>query len=264
MMAGTLKLERDGPSAWIWIDHAERRNALTLAMWKQFRDMLDDVAADPPRAVIVTGVGDRSFAAGADIAEFESTKANPEAARASFLAVDDVCRRLRALPVPVIAAINGHAVGAGLELAVAADFRLASPSSRLGITASRLGITIGHGHIRRLVDVVGAPRALDLLMTGRLLDADEAYRIGLVHAVTEDVRAAAAHLAETLAERAPLSVAWAKQAVARVLADPDLSTVADDAAESIRCFDTADFWEAVRAFREKRPPNFGPVREGSR
>jgi enoyl-CoA hydratase/carnithine racemase len=259
-MAGTIRLEWRGPVAWIWIDHQEHRNAITASMWEALDTHLDAFHREPPRVVVVTGAGEKSFAAGADILEFDETKGTPEAARASFEAVDGVCRLLSRLPVPVIAALNGYVVGAGLELAVAADFRLAARHARLGITASRLGVTIGHGHMARLVSVVGPSRAVDLLMTGRLVTADDALSMGLVNQVVETaeaVRGAAGDLAELLMTRAPLSLAWAKQGVARVVAAPTLAGIEDDAGESIRCFETEDFREAVEAFREKRAPKFG-------
>jgi enoyl-CoA hydratase/carnithine racemase len=241
----------------IEIVRPEKRNAITLQMWDDMARVLDNMLARPLRAIVIAGASGH-FAAGADISEFDTTKATPQQSRRSFLAVDHVCRLLYDCSVPVVAAIDGYAIGAGLELALACDIRLAADSSRLGITAAKLGITIGRGHIRRLIAVVGAARAIDLLTSARLVSAVEAYQMGLVTEVVPSAQLAdrVEVWTERYRRRAPLSMAWAKEVVHRVLADPNLSSDPDDVEESIRCFETDDFREAVRAFRERRTPNF--------
>ncbi len=243
--------------AYLTIDRPESHNAVTLDMWEEMARSLATLLARDPAVLVVSGVPGH-FAAGADIKEFHATRSTREASRRSFLAVDSLCRSLTEAPVPVIAAIEGYAIGAGLELSCACDIRLASADSRLGITASKLGITVGREHIRRLIGVVGAAHALDLLTTGRLVTAAEAYHMGLVTEVVSPGK-----LPERLkdwvdryGQRAPLSLAWAKQAVYGILADPHLDWVRDDAEESIDCFETENFREAVRAFQEHRPPKF--------
>lgn len=256
--AEAIRLEQRGPVAWIYIDRPHKRNAMTVAMWRRLGEVLDSLRRPQVGAVVITGAGG-NFAAGADILEFDESKRTPAAARASFLAVDEVCHAIGGIGLPVIAAIDGYAVGAGLELAVACDMRLATAAARLGITGAKLGITVGYRHIQRLMAVVGAARALDLLMTARLVEAPEAERLGLVQEIVPDGAALAQRaqeLGELLASRAPLSIAWAKQAVRRLLRDPDLATVGDEVDEAIRCFETDDFREAAAAFREHRSPRF--------
>jgi len=251
--------EQRGMIGWITINRAEKRNAMSQEMWHELRRAALEFASSDARALIITGAGAKAFASGADIMEFGTTKGTPEAARASFLAVDDACRAIAALPIPVIAAINGYAVGAGLELAASCDYRLGTEQAKLGITASKMGITVGQGHIQRLTAVVGMSWSLDLLLTGRLVDANEALRMGLLHRVVADHKALlreAQALGELFSERAPLSLTWAKHVVQRIASGAPLPTPEEDAREAIQCFETGDFLEAVQAFSEKRAPRF--------
>lgn len=258
-MEPLITSQQRGKVRWITINRADRRNAMSQEMWHELRRIALDAAESDARALVITGAGDKAFASGADILEFGTTKGTPEAARASFLAVEDACRAISSLPIPVIAAIDGYAVGAGLELAVSCDYRLGTEKARLGITASKMGITVGYGHIQRLIMAVGASWALDLLLTSRLVDAEEALRMGLLHRVVADhetlLRDVQA-LGELFIERAPLSLAWAKRAVRQIASGAPLPEREADAESSIRCFATEDFIEAVQAFREKRAPHF--------
>lgn len=258
-MERTLIAERRGPVGWITINRPEKRNAVTVEMWRDLVTQVRRFAEADVSALVITGAGGRAFASGADISEFGTTKSDPEAAYASFLAVDDACRELASLPIPVIAAIDGYAVGAGLELAVACDLRLGTQQARLGITSAKMGITIGQGHIRRLIAAVGPAWALDLLLTSRLVPAQEARQIGLLHRIVVDGDALAAEaqsLAELFVERAPQALAWSKRTIHAIMDGAPALAPAQDAAAAIQCFQTDDFREAAAAFREKRPPRF--------
>ena len=218
-MEPALLTKREGPVGWIIINRPEKRNAITLEMWYTLQQLIAEFAHSDIRALVITGAGDVAFAAGADITEMGTTRGSQQAARASFLAVEEACRQLTELPVPVIAAINGYAVGAGLEIAVSCDYRIGTPQTRMGITASKMGIAVGHGHIRRIVAAVGASWALDLLLSGRLVAADEAVRTGLLHRVVDGHEALFREvqaLGEMFVERAPGSVAWAKRVVREI------------------------------------------------
>ena len=255
----SLNTERKGPVGWITINRPEKHNAITQEMWYELQRATAEFARSDIRALVITGAGGVAFAAGADINEFATIKHTPEAARESFLAVDNACRQINELPIPVIAAIDGYAIGGGLSLAVACDYRLGTARARLGITAAKMGITVGQGHIRRLVAAVGTSWALDLLLTGRLVSSDEALRMGLLHRVIAEDQSLlqeAQALGELFVERAPASLTWAKHVIHEISAGSPRPTVEEDADASIDCFESADFFEAVAAFQNKRKPHF--------
>lgn len=257
--SGRVRAERRGPAVVITIDRPEARNALTDAMWEDLRRQVEAAGnADGVRAIVLRGAGDQAFASGADIKEFETTRATPEQARESFRRVMAAVDAIEAVPLPVIAMIHGYALGAGCSLACACDFRIAADTARLGIPSGRLGITVGHRHIRRLVHLVGPSRARELLMTARVVNAQEALDMGLVDYVVPaaELEDFTMDLAARIARCAPLSVAWAKAAVRRCLEDPSLASVGDDAEAATRCYGTEDFREGVRAFLERRDPVF--------
>ncbi|WP_165423201.1 enoyl-CoA hydratase/isomerase family protein [Ktedonosporobacter rubrisoli] len=254
-----LIVEQRGPVGWITINRPEKRNAISLEMWYGLQQAIKELERSGIRALVITGAGEAAFASGADIMEFEDTKRTPEAARESFLSVDDTCRLLKELPIPVIGAIDGYAIGGGLELAVSCDFRIGTQRARLGITSTKMGITIGWGHIRRLVEALGPSWALDLLLSSRLVDADEALRIGLLQRIVPDhamLLKEAQALGELFVERAPQALAWVKKIVYDITTGVAAPAPIDDANAAIRCFETADFQEAVQAFRAKRKPHF--------
>jgi enoyl-CoA hydratase len=218
---------------------------------------LETLAADPAlRVLIVTGAGTKAFVAGADISEFEGLT---PAEAASYARVGQaVFDRLESLPVPTIAAINGYALGGGCELALACTFRLVADTARLGLPETSLGLIPGFGGTQRLARAIGRQQALELILTGRQVDADEAVRLGLalraVPAAT--LMDAAQALAAQLAARAPVALRYAREAMAGGLDRP----LADGLAAEARLFGlaaaTADMREGVRAFLEKRQAVF--------
>jgi len=215
-------------------------------------------AADPGavRAVVVTGRGERAFSVGSDVRAFESHRGpgGPE----HFELEERVTGRLAALPMPTIAAIEGDALGGGLELALACDLRIAAEGARLGLPEVRLAVTPGAGGTQRLPRVVGLARARELILTGRVLTAAEAARIGLVHEVVPAGRAVAraGGIGAEIAERGPLAVREAKRLL-DLAGDGDLATgIAAEIEASARIFATDDLLEGARAFLGKREPRY--------
>ncbi|MEJ3658482.1 enoyl-CoA hydratase-related protein [Actinomycetes bacterium KLBMP 9759] len=232
-------------------------NVVTTELTAQLRKVLRAVAADPGvRAVIVHGAGGRAFCAGSDIAEFESL--HGRVAEGKLLLERLVYRQLAALPVPTIAAIEGHALGGGLELALCCDFRIATTRSKLGMPELTLGVTPGSGGTQRLPRIVGPARAKEIILLGAPMDATAALSIGLVTRVVEPGGAvsAARDMAATLAERGPVAMR-----IAKGLLDAATETTLEegfalelDGSEAV--FSTEDALEGARAFLGKRPPRF--------
>ncbi len=232
-------------------------NLVTRDLTEQLRDALGRLrVADEVRAVVVTGRGDRAFCAGSHIGEFEGLRGR--VAEGKLLLEKLVYRQLAGLPVPTIAAIEGDALGGGLELALCCDLRIASARARLGMPEVRLAVLPGSGATQRLPRIVGLARAKELILTGRIIGSDEAERIGLVNQVVPagEARKAADAVAEEIATRGPLAVREAKRLIDAAL---DLDLDAGLAAEldaSERIFASEDMLEGANAFLEKRDPEY--------
>ena len=232
-------------------------NLVTRELTEQLRDALARLrAADEVRAVVVSGRGDRAFCAGSDIGEFAGLRGR--VAEGKLLLEKLVYRQLAELPMPTIAAIEGDALGGGLELALCCDLRVASSRARLGMPEVRLAVLPGSGGTQRLPRVVGPARAKELVLTGRIIDAIEALRIGLVNQVVPagEARSVAAAVAEEIAARGPLAVREAKRLIDAAL---DLDLDAGLAAEldaSERIFASDDMVEGANAFFAKRDPEY--------
>ena len=232
-------------------------NLVTGAMMESLDAALDELARDPDvRAVVVTGAGTRAFCAGSDVKEFEGLAGR--VAQGKLLYEKYVYRKLAELPVPTIAAIEGDALGGGLELALCCDLRIASARARLGMPEVRLGVIPGSGGTQRLPAVVGPARAKELILVGELISAQRAEQIGLVNAVAGEgeALAAATDMAQRIAQRGPVAVREAKRLIERAR---DLDLDAGLAAEldaSDRVFASEDLLEGARAFFAKRPPEF--------
>jgi enoyl-CoA hydratase len=234
-------------------------NLITRALLVELGAALDGLEAAEPgdvRAVVVAGEGGRAFSAGSHVAEFESQR-GPNG-RERHALESSTADRLARLPMPVIAAIEGNALGGGLELALCCDIRVASESSRLGLPEVRLAVTPGAGGTQRLPRVVGAARAKELILTGRVLTADEAHRIGLVSRVVPagQALAAADEIASEIAARGPVAVREAKRLI-DLASDADLATgLAAELDASERVFATDDMVEGAAAFFAKREPRY--------
>jgi len=259
-VAEPILLERQPPIATITINRPAQRNALSFAMWGELAGMLTALDADKAvRAIVLTGAGSEAFSAGADIRDFQEYRSDSVKGRAYNDAVNGLLTTLHDLETPTISMIQGFCVGGGCELAVATDLRIAAAGSRFGIPVARLGITIGHREMQGLLDLVGRGNALYILLSGRLLDAAEAQRIGLVNQVVppEQLRDCTYQLAQEIASLAPLSHAVNKRTLNQVQAKPSLAELtAEEADLPLTQFDTQDYQEGWRAFLEKRRPRF--------
>jgi enoyl-CoA hydratase len=232
-------------------------NLVTRELTEQLRDALALLAAAPDvRAVVVTGSGERAFCAGSDIGEFEGLRGR--VAEGKLLLEKLVYRALAELPMPTVAAIEGDALGGGLELALCCDLRIASARARLGMPEVRLAVLPGSGGTQRLPRVVGPARAKELILTGRIIDADQAEHIGLVNEVVPagEARARADAVAGEIAARGPLAVREAKRLIdAAMDLDLDAGLAAElDASE--RIFRSEDMLEGANAFFAKRDPEY--------
>jgi enoyl-CoA hydratase/carnithine racemase len=234
-------------------------NLVTRAMLEELAEALAGLAAAPAgdvRAVVVTGHGDRAFCAGSHVGEFEEQRGAAGRERLEF--EGRVSRSLADLPMPTIAAIEGNALGGGLELALSCDLRIASASARLGLPEVRLAVIPGAGGSQRLPRIVGPARAKELILTGRVIGAEEAERIGLVNEVVPagEARLRADALAGEIAQRGPLAVREAKRLIdAATDLDLDAGLAAElDASE--RIFATDDMLEGATAFLAKRDPQY--------
>jgi enoyl-CoA hydratase/carnithine racemase len=257
-MAGRILVARDGAIAWILFDHSERRNAITVEMWRQIPAVAEDLGGDPEvRVVVLRGAGDVAFVSGADISEFQHDR-NAENSEQYELLNGAAFDALAAIDKPVIAMLHGFCVGGGAALALCADLRYAADDLQFGIPAARLGLGYGEFAVGTLTRLVGPSVACEILFTARRLRADEALRVGLVNAVLPkaELEAAVRATAESIAANAPLTVRAAKQTV-RELGKPEPERDSAAVRAAIRgCLDSEDYREGVRAFLEKRPPAF--------
>ena len=243
--------------ATITLNRPNVHNAMNDTMRAELTACFTELAqSTDARAIVVTGAGERAFSAGADIREFVApqvpVKFRDARRRVDFRAAMDRCGQ------PIIAAINGFALGGGLELALACDIRIAGEDAQLGLTEVNLAIIPGGGGTQRLPRLVGRGKALEMILTGARVDAREALRIGLVERVvpTAEVHTAAQALAKMLAERAPIAMRYAKEAVVKGLGMSleDGLRLENDLATLLRT--TEDRIEGAKAFLEKRKPRF--------
>ncbi|MAG35954.1 MAG: crotonase [Dehalococcoidia bacterium] len=254
--AEVVTVERDGSVAVVQLSRPEARNAMDAAMLRALTTHLTTLESQPEvRVLIITGSG-KTFSAGADIKQMVQMDA--AGGRSWAMLGQSLMDLVEELEKPVIAAINGVAVGGGCELALACDLRYAASGARLAQTEINLGITPGWGGTHRLTRLVGPGVAKELILTGRLLSADEALHLGLVHGVLadEELRAGVLDIAHQVAEKPPLALARAKRALNLVAGMDRRAANALEAELFGEMFGTEDRAEGMRAFLEKRQPQF--------
>jgi enoyl-CoA hydratase/carnithine racemase len=256
-MDDTLKVEVAGDVATLTLNRPEKKNALTLAMWTALPGLLARIAADPAAKVLVVRGAGGTFAAGADIGEFETVYATPDSTRAYFDRVGAAMEALATFEKPTVAMIEGACVGGGLGLALCCDLRIAATDAKLALTPGKLGLVYSLPDTRRLVQAVGLSKAKDILFTGRLIEAEEALSIGLVDGLHAPDALDAA-VAEKTAQIAAASQWTARRAKAIVglIADGETADTAETARWLIEAVEGGDFREGRDAFLGKRKPVF--------
>jgi enoyl-CoA hydratase len=239
----------------ITLNRPEALNALSFSVVEEIDAAITKATASDARALLITGAGDKAFCAGADINELRSL--SPVEFRQQLRRGQSVLARLSELPIPSFAVVNGLALGGGMELALACTFRVASPRARMGLPEIKLGAVPGYGGTQRLPRHVGLGRALDIVMSGRFVGADEALAIGLVTRVVDgDLMAGAMEYARTFTCYGLPSLRLAREAVMRALDTPIDDGLKMEAELSALSFSTDDAKEGTGAFLEKRPPVF--------
>ena len=250
-----IELKRVDEFALLTLNRPEALNALSFALIEDLDRTIDQVAGSDARALLVTGAGTKAFCAGADVKELTgrplmAQKRGAETGQAVFAKLDR-------LPMPSVAIVNGYAFGGGLELALACTFRLALPNARMGLPEIKLGLIPGYGGTQRLPRAVGAARALELIMTGRTVDAEEAVRIGLVNRLVEgDPVGAGIAFAREFSQYSLPVLGFAREAVTRAPDTPLNEGLKVEADLSTLAFRTEDAAEGMAAFIEKRKANF--------
>ncbi len=243
--------------ATLTLNRPELRNAISRGLVDEFFAVLESIANTPEaRAIILTGAGDKAFCAGADLKERAGM--SPDEVETFLKDLNGLMTTIDSFKLPVIAAINGAAFGGGLEFALAADIRLAAESAVVGLTETRLAIIPGAGGTQRLPRIVGKGKALELILTGRRIDAREALRIGLVNNVypADTLMAESRELALEICAGGPIAVQQAKVAVKRGLETDLAAGLAIESEAYAVCIPTEDRLEGLQAFREKRKPMY--------
>lgn len=252
-MYETLLYEKKDTVGILTVNRPDKMNALSNQLTAEMKDVLEGIEGDEElRALVITGAGDKAFVAGADINELVIRDAR--IGRKVSKERQELFSRIENLTVPVIAAVNGYALGGGLELALACSIRICSEQAQFGAPEVKLGIIPGDGGTQRLPRLVGAGRAMEMVLTGDFIDAQEAFRIGLVNSVVpqDELMEKSLELAERIASRPPLAVQYAKEAVNRsAFGGAESGYALESYLHALSCT-TEDKKEGVSAFLEKR------------
>ncbi len=250
-----LLTEDRGPVRWITLNRPDRLNAIPPHGWDEFREAIEAFEASDQHVMVLTGAG-RGFCAGADLTPGDISHLVEGGGVETMKTVGRAAQALHDVSKPTIAAVNGVAAGAGMNMALGCDIVLGSPDARFTEVFVRRGLTVDFGGSFYLPRHVGLQRAKELSMTGRVVDAQEALRIGLLLEIVEDLPARAQELAESIAANAPLGLASVKAnmnaSFQRTLAEAHEA----EGAAQVACFGSSDMAEGVAAFIEKRPPRF--------
>jgi enoyl-CoA hydratase/carnithine racemase len=249
--------KKDGAIGWMVFNNPERRNAVSLDMWQAIPSVLENFEKDPEiKVVVLAGAGDKAFVAGADISQFEKERSSEEAVKRYDAIGEAAQARLAGCEKPVIAMIRGYCIGGGLNIALLCDLRIAADDARFAIPAAKLGLGYRASSMKKLVDVVGAAYAREIMITARQFSAAEAKAMGLVHHVVpaQELETLTRKVCEQIAANAPLTMRAAKRIIGEV-SKRNYDAAACDAWVK-ECFASEDYAEGRKAFMEKRKPVF--------
>lgn len=253
-----IRLEKKGNYAILWVDNPKTRNALSVPIVEHMDELVDEVAADKNiHCLIITGGGEKSFAAGADISKL--VKMSPEESRYSIEVGHKLFSKIETLDIPVIAAVNGYCLGGGLEISMCCDIRVCSANAKFGLPEINIGMIPGWGGTLRLPRLIGESRAKNMLLRGKMITAQEAQDYGLVAEVYEDVaelRVKAEELAQELAAKAPITMKIDKRLVYDAANKQPTDIAQRDALALGFVYTTHDAKEGLTAFLEKRAPKY--------
>jgi enoyl-CoA hydratase/carnithine racemase len=257
-MSDDLLVERRGAVATVTLNRPQSHNAISMGMYTAIPDLVTGLDKDPEvKVIVVRGAGEKSFASGADITEFEKERGSAAAARNYNEKVAAAERAIEGLAKPTIAMIHGYCIGGGAGLALACDIRFADTRAKFAITPAKLGLVYSLESTKRVVDLVGPSRATWILVSGQQIQAQRAWELGLFDELVEPGELAdyTNEFADVITTRAQFSVRMGKEIVRRIVAG---QVEDDDATIDIRnsSFDTEDYAEGVRSFLAKRPPEF--------
>ena len=258
-LTGRVLAEKQGPVGWLVFNNPERRNAVSIDMWEAIPRALERFEADAElRVIVLAGAGDKAFVSGADISQFESQRSGAEGVQRYEEIAEGAQLRLQRCDKPVLAMIRGYCLGAGVNIALSCDLRIAADDARFGIPAARMGLGYRVSSTKNLVDTIGAANTREMLITARQYGAADAQRIGMVQRVVP-AAALEAELLETCAgvsANAPLTMRTAKRIVRELLKPAGSFDEAACKALVRECFESSDYKEGRRAFMEKRTPAF--------
>jgi enoyl-CoA hydratase/carnithine racemase len=255
-MTERILSRKEGATGWLIFNNPEKRNAVSLDMWEGVARVLEDFGADGDiRLVVLAGAGDKAFVSGADISQFEKQRTG-DAVQHYEETAEKAQARLRDFEKPVLAMIRGYCLGGGLNIANLCDLRIAAHDARFGIPAAKMGLGYRASSMKALIDVVGKANALEIMITARQINADEAKHMGLVHKVVpvSELEKTVREYCDMIAANAPLTMRAAKRIIREVTRN-DYDAAACHALVK-ECFASEDYAEGRRAFMEKRKPAF--------
>ena len=259
LVTDKILAQKEAGVGWITINNPARRNAISLDMWQGMAQAFDAFAADPEiRCVVMHGAGDKAFASGADISQFEKHRANAEAAEEYGRISKATRNSMISFDKPLIAMIRGFCMGGGLGIAMTADLRIAADDAVFGIPAARLSIAYDFMNLTQLVDLVGPAKGKEILLTARRFSAQEAVAMGLVNSVVPvaELAAAVKEVTDRLVENAPLSLRASKLTINEVVKDSEQRDWELIKQLETDCFNSDDYKEGRTAFMAKRKPVF--------